>query len=123
MEGSLVKSKIKPQFLAKKRQWAFSTIFVVVGSPHELKHCYRQLHPLGIHKLNAKPSIDFLNQKLQAMEIFALAKAALQVELERFPGYEIKEIEEIEIEGMHMTNSDIIEKQIEEEFSDSEENL
>ncbi len=52
--------------------------------------------------------------------MFAEAKAKLQSELKRFSGFEIKEIEYIEIDGLHLANSDLIEKQIEEEFSDSE---
>jgi hypothetical protein len=31
-EERLVKSKIKPQYLNKKRKWSFSTIFVIFGS-------------------------------------------------------------------------------------------
>jgi len=30
-EDSLVKTKIKPQFLTKKRKWSFSIIFVIGG--------------------------------------------------------------------------------------------
>ena len=31
-EDSLVKSRIKPQYLSKKRSWSFSTIFVIFGN-------------------------------------------------------------------------------------------
>lgn len=31
-EGTLIKSKIKPQYLNKKRKWTFSTIFVILGN-------------------------------------------------------------------------------------------
>jgi hypothetical protein len=31
-ENSLVKSRIKPQYLSKKRSWSFSTIFVIFGN-------------------------------------------------------------------------------------------
>jgi hypothetical protein len=32
-EVRLVKSKIKPQFLNKKRIWSFSIVFAIYGSP------------------------------------------------------------------------------------------
>ena len=32
-EKSLVQSKIKPQYLSKRRLWSFSTIFVLIGNP------------------------------------------------------------------------------------------
>ncbi len=66
-EASLVKSKIKPQYLSKKRKWAFSTIFVIMGGEEELRKCQAQFIPLGIQKLNAKPSINFLNEKVRAL--------------------------------------------------------
>lgn len=44
---------------------------------------------MGIHKLNAQPSINFLNEKVRALELFAKAKAQLDNELKRFPNFEI----------------------------------
>ena len=122
-EGSLVNSKIKPQYLSKKRKWSFSAIFVVLGDDRELRKCDLQFRQLGINKLNVRPSIHFLDEKLRALEIFAGAKAKLQKVLRRFPGFEIEEVEEIDFEGLNMPNSDIIERQIEEEFSHSEESM
>ena len=60
-ENSLVQSKTKPQYLSKKRQWSFSTIFVILGSQKEIKQVHIQFKKYGIQKLNAKPSIHFLN--------------------------------------------------------------
>lgn len=31
-QNGLVKSKIKPKYLIKKRMWSFSTIFVIIGN-------------------------------------------------------------------------------------------
>jgi uncharacterized protein YcnI len=41
--------------------------------------------------------------------------------LRPFPGWGIQEVEKIEIQGWKIENSDVIEQQIEREFSDSEE--
>lgn len=77
-ERGLVKSKIKPQYLSKKRKWSFSTMFVVLGKYEELKKAYSYFIRMGIQKLNAKPSINFLNEKVKALELFASAKAKLE---------------------------------------------
>lgn len=76
-EGSLVKSKIKPQYQSKKRRWFFSTIFVVLGTQKELELTFKQLTQIGVQRLQARPSINFLNEKLLAMELFNSAKAQL----------------------------------------------
>lgn len=120
-EDSLVKTKIKPQFLSKKRRWSFSIIFVVGGEEDELTRCYRELIKVGIQKLSTHPSINFLHEKVQAMEVFNSAKLKLIRQLKRFPSLKIKEVEKIEITGIKIENSDIIEEQIEQEFSNSEE--
>ena len=39
-KDSLVKSKTKPQYLSKKRQWSFSTIFVILGTEKEIKQAH-----------------------------------------------------------------------------------
>ena len=54
-----------------------------------------------------------------ALEVFNSAKKKLTKELERFPGFEIKDVVEIEIKGAQVENSDIIEIQLEEEFNES----
>ena len=60
-EDSLVKSKTKPQYLSKKRQWSFTTIFVILGNERDLQDCHEQFARLGIQKLNARPSVHYLN--------------------------------------------------------------
>jgi hypothetical protein len=122
-EDSLIKSKTKPKYLNKKRQWEFSAIFVILGNEIELSRCYGQLSRLGIQKLSARPSIYFLNEKARALEVFAGAKGKLQETLKKFPGFEIKQIEAIELFGQNLPHSDLIARQIEEEFSHSEENM
>lgn len=77
-EGNLIKTKIKPQYLNKKRKWSFSTIFVVLGTQQELHKCYSTFARLGIQKLSARPSINFLNEKVKALQLFATAKAKLE---------------------------------------------
>lgn len=76
-EDSLVKSRIKPQYLAKKRSWSFSTIFVIFGNEQELEKCYKQFSRLRIQRLSTKPSINFLNEKVVALEVFNSAKEKL----------------------------------------------
>lgn len=76
-EDSLVKSRIKPQYLAKKRSWSFSTIFVIFGNEQELERCYKQFTRLRIQRLSTKPSINFLNEKVVALEVFNSAKEKL----------------------------------------------
>ena len=66
-EDSLVKSRIKPQFLSKKRSWTFSTIFVIFGNEEELDKCYKQFSRMRIQRLSTKPSINFLNEKVVAL--------------------------------------------------------
>lgn len=60
-EGSLVKSKIKPQYQSKKRSWLFSTIFVVLGTQKELDKAFKDLSRIGVQRLQTKPTINFLN--------------------------------------------------------------
>ena len=115
-EHTLVKSKTKPQYLSKKRQWSFSAIFVVLGNQRQLKEVNREFKKFGIQRLNAQPSINFLNEKMRALEVFAGAKAKLETVLERFPGFRVKQIQLIDFDGEHLPNSDLIEKQIEEEL-------
>ena len=57
------------------------------------------------------------------METFAGAKAKLEQQLKQFSGFYIKQIEKIDFDGIDLPNSDLIERQIEEEFSHSEENM
>lgn len=59
--NSLVQSKIKPQYLSKKRKWSFSMIFVIFGNQNELTRCSSELYKYGIQRLVTKPSINFLN--------------------------------------------------------------
>lgn len=98
-EDSLVKSRIKPQYLSKKRSWCFSTIFVIFGDEEELERVHRQLFKIRVQKLSTRPSINFLNEKVVALEVFNSAKKKLTKELERFAGFEIKDVVEIEIKG------------------------
>lgn len=51
------------------------------------------------------------------MELFNTAKARLALALEPLD-YEVKEVEQIEIHGKEVENSDIIEEQIEEDFNE-----
>ena len=66
-EDQLVKSKIKPQYLSKKRSWLFSIIFAIIGNEKELELTYNKLSRLGIQRLNTNPSINFLNDKIVAI--------------------------------------------------------
>jgi hypothetical protein len=80
-EETLVKSRIKPQYLSKKRSWSFSTIFVIFGNEDELERCYRELSRIRIQRLSTRPSINFLNEKVIALEVFNSAKKAMSDEL------------------------------------------
>jgi hypothetical protein len=53
------------------------------------------------------------------LEIFNSGKTKLVKELERFPGYEIKDVKEVEIRGVEVENSDLLEEVLAEEFNDS----
>lgn len=120
-ESTLVQSKIKPQYLSKKRSWQFSTIFAIFGSSPELERCRSDLGRLGIQRLSTKPSINFLNEKIVALEVFNSARSRLLRELAVLGDFEIKEVAEIEIKGVEVRNSDLLEEQLEEEFNNSEE--
>lgn len=76
-ENALVKSRIKPQYLSKKRSWSFSTIFVIFGSDKELERAGIQLSHLNVQRLHTHPSINFLNEKVVALEVFNHAKDRL----------------------------------------------
>ena len=89
-QNGLVKSKIKPKYLIKKRMWSFPTIFVIYGNSNELEKCNKELTRFGIQKLMTKPSINFLNEKILALEIFSSAKVKLERELSRFGTFKIK---------------------------------
>ena len=106
-KDSLVQSRIKPQYLSKKRSWSFSIIFVVVGE--DIEEEVRQLSKLGIKKLNTRPSINFLNEKLLALQVFNTAKSRLNRKLHLFPDFEIKYVSEVEIKGYEVKNSDLLE--------------
>lgn len=56
------------------------------------------------------------------MELFNNAKAKLTEQLERFD-YKIVSVEQIDIFGKQVQNSDLIEEQLEEDFNESEDNL
>jgi hypothetical protein len=120
-ESTLVQSKIKPQYLSKKRSWQFSTIFALFGSSGELERCRSDLSRLGIQRLSTKPTINFLNEKIIALEVFNSARSRLLKELGAMGDFEIKEVAEIEIKGVEVKNSDLLEEQLEEEFNNSEE--
>lgn len=87
-----MKSRIKPQYLSKKRIWSFSTIFVIFGDEEELERAYKQLFRIRVQRLNIRPSINFLNEKVVALEVFNSAKKRLTSELARFPQLEIKDV-------------------------------
>ena len=57
------------------------------------------------------------------MKIFKGAEEKLKKLLERDNEFRIAEVEQIQILGRHIDNSDVIEDHIENEYSDSEEKI
>jgi hypothetical protein len=86
-ENSLVKTKIKPHYQSRKRTWVFSTIFVILGNQRELELAQNQLAKLGVQKLSTRPAINFLNEKLESIEIFNSAKERLSKKLQTLGDY------------------------------------
>ncbi len=55
----------------------FSTIFMVMGNAKELERVQGSLVRAGVQRLQTKPSMNFLNEKLLAMELFNSVKMKL----------------------------------------------
>lgn len=117
----LAQTRLRPLFLSSRRKWSYSLIFAVGGSEEELGACEGELGRVGVERLQTHPSINFLHEKTQALQLFWGAQSRLRRLLRPFPGWGIQEVEKIEIQGWKIENSDVIEQQIEREFSDSEE--